>query len=276
MHRHERHDIVANSTFIEKFAQMYIDQRSESSVDYSSLDSSLLFNSTGFDSSALKSIILKSSVHKDIKREAGEQPAIIQDIYRSDLGELLMTYYYEEKVSKERRFVIPLKNLPNRELAGLPGRGLDVVGYRLNANKVDILLGEAKVSAQKKNPPNVVDISDDSLYKTHKKHKLDQETLIRKLGDYCRKLDTTHAEIIGFAILCLTKSIANVEITYGCTLIRDYECSKEPEDYGKMKTCAPEFEPDSIDFSLLTFLEKNIEEVTNSFYLKVQELVSAA
>lgn len=277
MHRYEKHDIRVTKAFITKFAKRYIDQRSEASVDYSSLDSSFLFHSTGFDSAQLQSIIVTSSVHKDIKREAGERPKAFQDIYRSDLGELLMTYYYEEKISEERRFVIPFKNISNRELAGLPGRGLDAVGYRVDGNKVCLLLGEAKVSAQKTNPPAVVDSTDDSIYKTHKKHRADKAMVIKKLGDYCRKLSTTHAEKVGFAILCLEQDRPDhVEITYGCTLIRDHECEKAPDDYGKMKSCEADFEPGFVDFSLLSFTEKNIAEATDSFYSKVQELVSAA
>ena len=59
----------------------------------------------------LKQVIRKNAVAVDFKREQGLAPAILNDIYRSDLGELLMTYYFEEKIGEDKRFIIPLKNI---------------------------------------------------------------------------------------------------------------------------------------------------------------------
>ena len=67
-------------------------------------------------------------------------------------------------------FIIPIKNITFRERAELPGRGLDAIGYkRLSDDKVEILLGEQKVSADKKTPPPVVDTTKDSILK-HKRN----------------------------------------------------------------------------------------------------------
>lgn len=71
-------------------------QRSETNVDIDSLDSSQL-NDCGFNVEKLKQVIRKNAVAVDLKREQGLTPAILNDIYRSDLGELLMTYYLKRK-----------------------------------------------------------------------------------------------------------------------------------------------------------------------------------
>jgi hypothetical protein len=102
---------------------------------------------------------------------------VLTDIYRSDLGELLLTYYFEEKLPQNERFIIPYKNIPNRELASQPGRGLDAIGYRLNKDRIQLLVGEGKVSFQQKNPPDVVDYNKDSIYHIQKKFKDNLELL---------------------------------------------------------------------------------------------------
>ncbi len=222
----------------------------------------------------MKKRIIQSSLAKDIKRENGTTPTTLNDIYRSDLGELLMTYFFEEKINKEERFTIPLKNISDRELAAQPGRGLDAVGYRLEGNVVNILLGEAKVSAEKKSPPQVVDSTEDSIYKSQKKNKEDVKRLVDRLSDHCRKLQTKDATILGLGILLLENEDSDsYKITYGCTLIRDSECVNEEKDYGKVKSNSSEFDPNQIRFAILSFTDKNILETVNLFYQKVQEII---
>ena len=274
MHNFEKHDIKVFDAFIEKFAQQYVNQRSQNNIDFDAVDSSFLFDASGFDSSQLKKRIIQSSVAKDIKREKGANPTTLNDIYRSDLGELLMTCFFEEKINEEERFTIPLKNISDRELAAQPGRGLDAVGYRLEGNVVNILLGEAKVSAEKKSPPQVVDSAEDSIYKSQKKNKEDIKRLVDRLSDHCKKLQTKDAAILGLGILLLeNEDSGGYKITYGCTLIRDSECVNEEKDFGKLKSNSSEFDPNKIRFAILSFTDKNIVETVNLFYQKVQEII---
>jgi|GEM_PF-429818 len=267
-------DVNVMDSFIEKFAREYIKQRSYMNTDISDLSSIQIFKDNGFDNSLLKEIITKNSVAHDYKREKGTQPEILRDIYRSDLGELLMTYYFEEKIDINSRFVIPLKNITYRERDDMPGKGLDAIGYRINDTKIDILLGEAKVSAQCKNPPDVVDSSTDSIYHTQQKYNENLDKVVRRLSDYCRRLDANNAEIIGMAIINIDlKRLNNFSITFGCSLIRDFHCVDATKDFGKMKLNADEFLPNKIHFSILSFTGKSIEETVQLFYDKVQELI---
>jgi hypothetical protein len=274
MHVHQKIDVPVIDAFIKKFAERYLEQRSQTQFDYSSINEQALFNNLGFSTDTLKQIITKNAAPIDKKREQGIEPAILNDIYRSDLGELLMTYYFEEKLPEGDRFVIPLKNITFRERAELPGRGLDAIGYKLTNEKVEILLGEAKVSAEKKSPPSVVDATEDSIYKTQWKHKSNTPIVVQRLSDYVRRLNGQDAVILSFAIVCIDKHLADkFSITYGCTLIRDYTCVDENNDFGKMKSNVQNFDPGKVHFSILSFKDKSICETVDLFYKKVQELI---
>jgi len=237
----------------------------------------VLYKNLGFGTEALKLIITKNTIPIDKNREQGLNPNVLNDIYRSDLGELLMTYYFEEKLPEGERFIIPLKNITFRERAELPGRGLDAIGYRkLGDTKMEILLGEAKVSADKKSPPPVVDSTKDSIYSTQLNHKHETPVVVKRLSDYARRLNARDAGILGFAIVCIEHNLTDdLNITYGCTLIRDYACVNESSDFGKMKLNQSDFEPGEVHFSILSFSNKSINETVDLFYKKVQELISS-
>lgn len=276
MHKHKKIDIPVIDSFIKKFAEMYLKQRSQTQFDISSINEQVLYKNLGFGTDALKQIITKNTIPIDKKREQGLEPKALNDIYRSDLGELLMTYYFEEKLPDGERFVIPMKNITFRERAELPGRSLDAIGYRkIGDTQVEILLGEAKVSADKKSPPPVVDSTNDSIYNTQLNHKNRVPIVVQRLSDYARRLNTKDAEILGFAIISIEHQLTdNFSITYGCTLVRDHTCVNESSDFGKMKTNQSDFEPGKVHFSLLSFSDKTIKDTVNSFYSKVQELIA--
>lgn len=272
MNTFKKYDVTVSEEFIKKFAQKYVEQRNRLNYD---IDNENIFNDVEFSTDTLKSILKKNSVAKDYKREQNIKPTILNDIYRSDLGELLMTYYFEEKIDNESRFIIPLKNISYRELAEQPGRGLDAIGYNNNNDKINLLLGEAKVSGQKRNPPAVVDSSSDSIYHTQKKYNDDYKEVLRKLSDYCRRLHAEEAKILGAVIVQMDAEKHDLyNLTFGCTLIRDYTCVDESKDFGKMKTNQKVFAPNTIHFSILSFTKNDIETTVELFYNKVQELIS--
>lgn len=274
MHIFKKIDVKVSDSFVDKFANKYIEQRSKINFDIEQLDKGLMFNASGFNASLLEDIIKKNAVARDFNREQGKSPHILRDIYRSDLGELLMTYYFEEKIDKDLQFIIPLKNISFRERENMPGRGLDAIGYRIENNTIDILLGEAKVSEDKKSPPSVVDATKDSIYETHSHHNKNLDIVITRLTEYCKRLGTYDAEMIGLVILSMVVGKKDAySITFGCTLIRDFNCVNEKNDFGKMKLNVKEFHPHNIHFSIISFAEQEIKETVDLFYAKVQELI---
>lgn len=275
MHVYHKIDVAVIESFITKFAAKYIKQREQTQFDYSTLDAGFLYEKTGFNTDKIQEIIKQNAVSVDFKREAGLIPSILNDIYRSDLGELLMTYYFEEKLPEGQRYIIPLKNITFRELVNLPGRGLDAIGYRLDGDKIEILLGEAKVSEEMKSPPAVVDATNDSIFNTQKKHHENKNVVIGKLSDYARRLNGHDATMIGIAMVTMKYDMTDrYSVTYGCTLIRDHICVNEVSDFGKLKKNSAYFEPHKIHFSILSFKGKTITETVDLFYRKVQKLIT--
>ena len=269
-------DVRVFDKFIEKFATRYIEQRTMMS---SAISNELLALAKSldceFDVDNLLEIIKRNSTAKDFDREAGKQPEVLKDIYRSDLGELLTTYYFEEKVEENRRFLIPLKNITYRERYDMPGRGIDSIGYRMDKSKTNILIVEAKVSAQKSNPPSVVDANKDSIYQTQKTYHDNEEIVVQRLSDYVRRLSASSEHFIAIAGVVINMTKGNTdkyEITYGCGLVRDFNCVDESKDFGKMKSLVNEFKPGNVEFVIFSFTEKTIDETVELFYQRVKEL----
>lgn len=269
-----KYDVRVFDKFIVKFAKKYVEQRS--GLTFDAIDEALRISDglgTGFDLSQIKNIVKQNAVFIDSEREKGNKPNPMNDIYRSDLGELLTTYYFEEKTEENTRYIIPAKNISTRERYDMPGRGIDAIGYRIkNDGGFELLLAEAKVSAQKQNPPAVVDSTDDSIYKTHKKYHDEPDTLVQRLVEFSKNLRGDDLTIIFCIIIDIVNKTNKCDITYGCGLVRDYTCVDEIRDFGKMKANANEFEPGNIHFAILSFTEETIDSTIDLFYKKVREL----
>lgn len=268
-----KHDVRVFDKFIDKFARKYIEQRSASKIpDIDDILSTAESIGSGFDLSQIKSVIQRNSVYVDPVREAGKTPQAVKDIYRSDLGELLTTYYFEEKLDEKERYIIPAKNISTRERYDMPGRGIDAIGYRIHEDgQTELLIAEAKVSGQQANPPSVVDRAEDSIYKSLKNYHDNLNTIQQRLVEYMKYLPKSEM----MAILCFVIEIENGKtpsITYGCGLVRDYTCIDESRDFGKMKQNATEFEPGNIHFAIFSFTEETIESTIDLFYQRVMEL----
>lgn len=267
-------DVRVFDEFVEKFAKRYVEQRS--ALSPGTIDEVLKISEglgTGFNLSQIKNIVKSNAVFIDSEREEGNKPNPLNDIYRSDLGELLTTYYFEEKLDERSRYVIPAKNISTRERYDMPGRGIDAIGYRIKDNGTyELLIAEAKVSEQKHNPPSVVDKTEDSIYKIHKNYHDDIDKLKQRLVEFSKNLRGDDLAIVMFIILDIESKTNKCEITYGCGLVRDYECVDKTKDFGKMKTNACEFDPGNIHFVILSFTKETIESTIDLFYKKVREL----
>lgn len=267
-------DIKVFDKFIDKFAEKYVAQRC--AITPNSIEEVLKTSEglgMGFDLSQIKSIIRKNSVFVDPIREKGGRPHPMKDVYRSDLGELLTTYYFEEKLGEGKRYIIPAKNISTRERYDMPGRGIDAIGYRIKKDgSFELLVSEAKISSQKQNPPSVVDKTDDSIYKTHKNYHDNFDVLGQRLVEFSKNLKGDDLFIVMCIVIDIENKTNKCSITYGCGLVRDYTCVDEAKDFGKMKNNASEFEPSNIHFAILSFTEKTIDETIDLFYKKVQEI----
>ena len=153
----------------------------------------------------------------------------------------------------------------------MPGRGIDVTGYKVeNSGVIEILLGEAKVSSQKQNPPKV---SDDIYDEQIKYTNTNKDYLKRRLANYSKKLDTEDAANITLVLLAIETGINNIyQLVYGCCLVRDTSCYASA-DFGKMKTNQKLFSPDRINYIIPVF-DKPIEDVVDLFYNEVDKQIN--
>jgi len=264
-------EVKATDKQIADYANRYLDVRSEIVADISKLDTEPRFKNLGFSTEQLKDVIRKNTKPGRVAK-TGRKKGVHRDIYRSDLGELLLTIYFEECVGDENCFVIPIKNIWDRELNDLPGRGFDTLGYKVGDKGIKLLLGESKVSSENKNPPQVVDQSEDSIYKSQLKNHKDKNYLTKRLSNYIKKVSSDHVEHLGTVLLCIDEGLINeYEIVYGCCLVREKEYLDKKKDFGKLKTNSKDFEPHKVHFALISF-DKKVEDVVNLFHKKVEEL----
>ena len=270
LHKFDIYQTHVDDAYIASCANNYLRLLTATTFNTNELDKDPRLSDLGFATDTLKKIIKKYSV--PVRNTTSKK----NDIYRSDLGELLMVSFFEkrlkDKYPNEENFIIPIKNISNRENIDMPARGLDVVGYRLE-DVITLLLGEAKVSDEKESPPQVVDKNDDSLYKTHTLHRTDKGYLLKKLANIATKLSYQHSyfflQVIGYIEEDKTDKF---KLVYGCCLLRDSQCHQQ-NDFGKMRTCAVEFEPNSIHFVVVCF-DSSIADTVNRFHNKVMELTN--
>lgn len=275
-HRYKDKKVKVNTPYIKGLATKYINLRTATRFLFTNQEEEQFFLNTGFDSSYIKSLIkghCVPSVRECIKRD--QKLDRYRDIYRSDLGELLMTTYFEEEAEDDRRFKIPFKTISNREIAELPSRGLDAIGYRKLGDKFNVLLGEAKVSEERNNPPQVVHKKSDSIYNQQLEKIKNRNLLLTRLTDFSRKLDNEDALYICIIIAFIEQNrTQDYEIICGCALIRDLKCVNLSEDYGKLRTHADEFKSANIHFVIISF-DKPIEETVALFSEEVRRQADA-
>jgi hypothetical protein len=265
------HIELDSSKRIDSLASRYLEIRSEivgGVENLLSADNPAFTSITGFSPEILIEIIRKNAKPTRIPKEKRKP---FNDIYRSDLGELLMVDYFEKECCSDARdrYIIPIKNLWDRELDNSPGRGFDAIGYKSSKGKHTLLLGEAKVSGDLKSPPPVVDQTTDSIYNNHSRSKSDVRYLEQRISNYVKKVGVEHKGILSAVLLSLAMGFHDkYEIVYGCCLVRDNTCYNDT-DYGKMKTDEKTFLPGIVHFIIYSF-DKTLSEIVELFYDKIE------
>lgn len=261
-HKFEKLDFSITNERIEELAEKYIELRSHIK-QISDIENDARFKNLGFSTENIKNYFAKYT------KPLRTSDAPYRDIYRSDLGEMLLTMYFDAGYSGlGDSFVIPMKNIWDREHNDLPGRGIDVTGYKEISGKIEVLIGEAKVSEEMKNPPKV----SKEIYKEQIKYTSSNATYLkRRLSNYAKKLDSKDAANITLVLMALEQEELNdlYQIVFGCCLVRDSNCFNK-SDFGKMKSKKDRFSPNRIHFIIPVF-DKSISETVDLFYNKVSE-----
>jgi hypothetical protein len=252
--------ISVTDDYLTSLAEKYLNLRSSFAIVD---ENHAIFKNTDFSTDTIKKIIRENSKPA---RTPKEKRLPVNDIYRSDIGELLLTDYFEYEI--QYGFRLPLKNIWDREHNDLPGRGFDAIGYKMKGNKIDLLLGEAKVTSAKSVPP-VVDKNEDSMYETHLRHKMDKKYLERKITNFAKKLVGDDAAVMQYILFSMANGDNSFEVTFGCCMLRDDSCLQDPKDFGKFIDGCDPFRPGKVHFVIYSF-DKKLDDVVNIFHEKVE------
>ncbi|MFK7799805.1 MAG: Hachiman antiphage defense system protein HamA [Aureispira sp.] len=264
-HKFQKIPIKITAQRITNLAKRYIEMRSRVK-HIEEIEQDPRFKNLGFSTDYIQEFFKKNTqpIRTSLKP--------VRDIYRSDLGELLLTMYFDQEYDNwGESFVIPLKNIWDREHNDMPGRGIDVTGYKKDSGTIQILLGEAKVSAEKKSPPQV----SNEIYKEQIKYtNTDKSYLKRRLANYSKKLEAEDAATVTLVLMALDiKGMETIyQLVYGCCVVRDTNCFKNT-DFGKMKNKQHEFSPDRINYIIPVF-DQPIKNVVDLFYKAVDKEIN--
>lgn len=188
------------------------------------------------------------------------------NVLRSDMSETLLGHIGEDL----NGFSFGYQSIRDRETAHLPGRSIDQIGVKLEADaagvpNVSLMLGEAKVSSQKASPPSVVDSKDDALSKSHIKQialRDDTEGKILHAARFC----TSHEIQSLFTLAAEMFKQDHPQLTIHATsvLVRPLSAGA-PSDFGSYGSTPENFEPAIVDFYIVRASSDDLEALADAF-----------
>jgi hypothetical protein len=193
------------------------------------------------------------------------------DVVRSDFGEVLCYAILEREYGVRFGY----KSVRDREIIDSPGRGIDAIGIE-DGPMLTIVLGETKVSDDKKSPPAVVDVNDDGLAKQHKAHLKENATTARKLWNTSRHVEDADLRDLYFAAAMLVEEgrFDKLKIV-GCSfLVRSKEVCTH-KDFGSFKNKPVDYSPAHIRF-LIVRLPEAVEAIVGRWHDLVKNTEVAA
>jgi len=155
-------------------------------TDLNSLKTSLPSNNI-FDNDFIENLI-NSRIPQ--WKETGQQNF---QVVRSEFGEIIAQLALEKYFDTQ----IHLNRLKTKEKASLPTRGIDLLGVESDSEDLNLILGEVKVSEDKKNPPGVVHKpgKDDCLENKVPQLLASKDEIFEELAYYIEKVDAEHKEV---------------------------------------------------------------------------------
>lgn len=193
------------------------------------------------------------------------------DTIRSDFGELVGYMVLESNFGT----LIPWKPISQREIAEKTARGIDVVGIENGSSgKLRLVLAEVKASDEQNAVPSVVDKNDDSLNKTLLGHIKNRVNTTAKLFDIARKVaNSEHSRLLFKAILLWEKEKwTDLDVVCCALLVRQKQLF-DVQNFGALHKSCDGLRPACVRF-LIVALPGSIDEITNSFHKRCEELVS--
>jgi hypothetical protein len=213
------------------------------------------------DESAIAAVIdtIADAVIPQIDRDA-KQPLHLQ-VPRNEVAEVLALYVLEHI----HGFEVPASRIRNKEVPGLPSRGLDVLGL---TSVCAAVLTEVKASSSQASPPAVVHTASDSMLAETLRRLNDQKSLIAELYWALKHAKEDSRDHVAQSILLYALPGAPVP-TVAPVLVRAAGTYKVT-DYGKFQTPGTEFGDSSIRFVVVR-LPGALEDFAERVYAKAAE-----
>ncbi|HEY4453179.1 MAG TPA: hypothetical protein VGN81_02605 [Pseudonocardiaceae bacterium] len=182
-------------------------------------------------------------------------------VVRSDLAEVILALVGETVYGSRYGY----RSVRDRELVQRPGRGIDQIGVEVAPTHLTLVLGEAKVSTEKKSPPGVVDRGDDCLRAQHLAHLHNRDATADKVWAASRRCaDQQTQQLLRIAAELFRRRIDDkIRIVASSLLVRP-STARTPQDFGSFHRASADFQPAHIRF-LLVRLADDVDEVAMEF-----------
>ncbi|AWG66287.1 hypothetical protein DDT46_22515 [Mycobacteroides abscessus] len=263
-HSYTCYDLVSDDDLIAEVAAIVRDLY----VDDLALQSSLRTAAQGLDDvcdeAAIAAAIdtIAEAVIPQVDREA-KQPVHLQ-APRNEVAEVLALYVLEHI----HGFEVPASRIRNKEVPGLPSRGLDVLGLTSGHAAV---LTEVKASSATASPPPVVHTASDSMLAETLKRLNNRKSLIAELHWALKHAKEESRDHVGQAVLLYALPDAPVP-QVAPVLVRAAGTYKVT-DYGKFQSPGTEFGESPIRFVVVR-LPGALEDFAELVYAKAAEQVA--
>jgi hypothetical protein len=181
-------------------------------------------------------------------------------VARSDLAEIILGLVQETEYGCRYGY----RSIRDRETRQRPGRGIDLIGVEGSVDvagpELTLVLGEGKVSTDRRSPPAVVDSANDCLREQHLNHLADRKSTYAKVVDASRNADDPQVQAaLRVAALLLQRSDPRLRIVAASAMVRP-EGTEVPSDFGTFHSSVDDYAPANIRF-LLIRLPGDIDEL---------------
>lgn len=220
-------------------------------------------------------------------------------VTRSDFGEVILGVTNAELYGAKYGY----RSTRDRELISITGRGIDQIGVEFvsedgegtadveqsttltstaaftppqtpskNGNstspapKLSLILGEAKVSSDKKSPPQVVDAADDGLRNQHIAHLTNLDATVQKVWNVSRFADDPDVQqkLRAAAWLLEKQDFRQLRVVAASVLVRPVAVLNAPADFGSFHTNCSDFIPADIRF-LIVRIPQDVDSLVSEF-----------
>jgi hypothetical protein len=186
------------------------------------------------------------------------------DVLRSDLGEMALAVHGEERYGYRYGY----RSVRDRETVQLPGRGIDQIGVASTEDPQIILLvlGEAKVSAEKKSPPGVVDTSDDCLRAQHLHHIANYRDTANKVLLAARRCTDPETQELLLLASALLRDRRFEHLVLCChSFVARPSLLAASSDYGTFRSAPADYTPSRVRFTILRLPGDDVEAIIDKF-----------